>query len=395
MTSHDTEPRVERIVLHIGTEKTGTSSIQQLLSKNRGALAAEGIVYPAFTGQQGNSQWGFVAAVADSPWKFDFGARLGIRDQTSAAAYRARLIEAIDGELLACPGRHTLLISSEHFHSRLRNPRVIGALKTLLARWSDNVQVVLYLRRQDRLAVSHYSTKLKSGKPNPRVFPWIEEGSLPYYFDYERLYENWCTVFGEAAVQAALYRKEAFVGGDLLSDFCHRVGMEGLELQRPARANPSLSEHGLALLKELNRQWPKDPLGHHDPERARLVVSISREHRGRSFPCSRAEAEAFYAHFAPGNARLAARAFPQRGGEPFDRTFNDYPEIYSPVNLEVEEAVRRLVALRRPLASVRQTVGLRRRLATAKKRLPGVSGGLLGAGRDLLGRAAGWFRRRS
>src|SRR5690606_40699353 len=86
--------RVDRIVLHIGTEKTGTSSIQHFLSKNRAALAAEGFVYPQFTGADGGSQWGVVAAVLKRPWETEIGACLGIGDEAEADAYRQQLLEA-------------------------------------------------------------------------------------------------------------------------------------------------------------------------------------------------------------------------------------------------------------------------------------------------------------
>lgn len=37
---------MSKVVLHIGTEKTGTTSIQHFMSQNRQALLAKGIVYP-------------------------------------------------------------------------------------------------------------------------------------------------------------------------------------------------------------------------------------------------------------------------------------------------------------------------------------------------------------
>ena len=88
MGSNARPVQVDRIVLHIGTEKTGTSSVQHFLSKNRVALAAEGVVYPRFTGPNGGSQWGVVAAVLEQPWKMDIGTRLGIRDEIGAETYR-------------------------------------------------------------------------------------------------------------------------------------------------------------------------------------------------------------------------------------------------------------------------------------------------------------------
>src|SRR5690606_26316796 len=105
MGNNATPVRVRRIVLHIGTEKTGTSSIQHVLSKYRAELAAERFVYPQFTGANGGSDWGVVAAVQKRPWKTEIGACLCIGDEAEADAYRQQLLEAIDGELLEWLGR--------------------------------------------------------------------------------------------------------------------------------------------------------------------------------------------------------------------------------------------------------------------------------------------------
>lgn len=41
-----------RIFLHIGAEKTGTSSVQRFFSRNREALKAAGYLYPASAGNE-------------------------------------------------------------------------------------------------------------------------------------------------------------------------------------------------------------------------------------------------------------------------------------------------------------------------------------------------------
>lgn len=368
MGSNAKPVRVDRIVLHIGTEKTGTSSIQHFLSKNRVALADEGIVYPRFTGANGGSQWGVVAAVLKRPWKTDIGARLGIRDEAGADAYRQRLVNAIDNELLSCSGRHTLILSSEHFHSRLRAPARLEALKRLLGRWSDNVQVVVYFRRQDRVAISLYSTRLKSGQIAPKVFP-LASRALPYYYDYERIYANWAEVFGEAAVQAGIFAPQHLAGGDLLTDFCGRAGiMEGGKV-RPSKINESLSEAGAQLLLEINRQWPKKPLSGPNPSRELLVASIAKEHSGRSFPATRAQAKAFYERFIAGNARLAKSLFPDLGGQMFDEDFSEYPEALASPSVDASEEVRSRLRSWRAASVTEQKIGFGRWLLSARQLL--------------------------
>ncbi len=55
--------KLKRCVIHIGTEKTATNSIQHVLSINRKMFSDEGVIYPEATGRGGGSQIGFVAAI--------------------------------------------------------------------------------------------------------------------------------------------------------------------------------------------------------------------------------------------------------------------------------------------------------------------------------------------
>ncbi|WP_020210032.1 hypothetical protein [Gilvimarinus chinensis] len=339
------------------------------MAKNRAAFASEGVVYPRFTGFHGGTQWGVVAAVQPRPWESEIGARLDIRDKAGALAYRQQLVTSIDEELLACRNRHTLVLSSEHFHSRLSTPALLTELKQLLSRWSDNVKVVVYFRRQDRVAVSLYSTKLKTGQLNPPVFPPFKAGSLPYYFDYARIYANWSQTFGEDAVKAGIFEPQRLDDGDLLTDFCHLADISMSGKKRPAKVNESLSETGVQLLSELNRQWPKGPGQGLNLSRELLVLSISRKHKGRSFPATRVQAEAFYRHFATGNAELAKQAFPSHEGPLFDENFNDYPEVLIPPCADFSDEVSDRIKAWRAAAAAEQTVGLGRWLLPARRLL--------------------------
>lgn len=327
-----------RCVLHIGTEKTGTSTIQHFLSANREALARDGIVYPRFTGPRGGSQWGFTAVAMDCPWKSDIGVALDIRSEQDAANYRKQLAAALTEELHAVEPANTLLISSEHFHSRLDTRESIARLKSFLAPWAEEFEVMLYLRRQDRVALSHYSTKIKSGNPEPAVFPSADEDGLPYYYDYERIFANWAGVFGEAAIRVRLFEREELKNGDLITDFCETAGISAEGLLRPGTVNESLNLQGMHFLTEVNRQIPKTD-GRSTLLRDRLVAFVSKQCAGKSYPVARDEARAFEALFAESNRRLAARVFPQRQRPLFDDDFDAYPVEPARSERRYEDAV--------------------------------------------------------
>ena len=78
----------------------------------------------------------------------------------TSVAMRARLRAAAAAEL---SGGATAIFCSEHCHSRLTSPSEVDTLRDFLGGFFDDVRVGVYLRRQDQVALSLYSTRLKSG----------------------------------------------------------------------------------------------------------------------------------------------------------------------------------------------------------------------------------------
>ncbi|MDO3387329.1 hypothetical protein QWI17_15920 [Gilvimarinus sp. SDUM040013] len=145
------------------------------------------------------------------------------------------------------------------------------------------MQVVAYFHRQDRVAVSYYSSKLKSGERVPQVVPLLKDDLCPYYYDYERIYANWSQIFGGKTVQTGIFESLHLAGGDLLTDFCSRVGIKEDEKIRPPKINRSLSQKEVQLLLELNRQWPKKACTGLTPRENHLWRASPASTRGATF----------------------------------------------------------------------------------------------------------------
>lgn len=337
-------PRFKLCIVHIGTEKTGTTTIQRFLADNRRHLARDGVLYPVAGGREG-SQWGYAACALDQPWTTDLGREFGIDDAAGLAAFRTALQSALDDEAAAHPACDTLLISSEHLHSRVTTPEAIGRLKAFLEPYAQDFAVVLYVRRQDRMAVSRFSTALKVGFNNPRVFPRPRQTSLPYYFDFERIYHHWESVFGQPAMRVRIFEQNRFEGGELLMDFCAACGLDRGDKSIPARANESLDQAGLHFLREVNNQLPRMLGARVNPVRVGLAGVVSTVCAGSCTLATRSEALEFYAQFRPGNERLAAVVFGKEGQALFDEDFTDYPESLENVQPRYEDAVKIAIRL--------------------------------------------------
>lgn len=335
--------RVARCVLHIGTAKTGTSTIQHFLSANRDALAADGIVYPAFTGTDGGSQWDFLIAALDDPWELDVGPELNLHCATDVERFRTQLARNVSAELEEHPNAETLLISSEHFHIYFDSPEIIAALKVFLEKWTDSFQIIVYLRRQDRVAISRYSTAIKSGNPTPQVFHHPATAKYPFYYDYDRLYAMWADVFGADSVDVRLYAE--LQDGDLIADFCAATAIDPSGKARPGRINESLSQQGADFLREANRQMPRLVDGAPNLSRQALAEFVSEHCKGRFSIACRSDAETFYHRFSESNERLRQRVFAKRNRPLFDDDFSEYPPQISEAEPCYADAVGIAIAI--------------------------------------------------
>lgn len=202
---------------------------------------------------------------------------------------------------------------------------MILKLKDLLDNWVREYQIIVYFRRQDRVAISKYSTALKTGYTNPAILHAFNTNQLPYYYNYSAIYENWAEVFGASVMRAGLFERSEFIQGDLIKDFCDKANLRLTGQLRQGRANESLSERGVEVFRRLNKHWPQAIEGSRNPVRDALVNVLSKLYNGKNYPVSRWEAEAFFNQFRDCNEKLACQAFPGRDRPLFSCNFDDYP----------------------------------------------------------------------
>src|SRR5947209_14208464 len=117
--------------LHIGTEKTGTTSIQKFLAKNRPVLDEQGIFYPRSPGNQNHIALA-VYALREGKQN-DIGRLCGASHAEQMPEFRERLIAELDCEL-GQSGASVIIFSNEHLSSRLVTETEIERVKSLCDR---------------------------------------------------------------------------------------------------------------------------------------------------------------------------------------------------------------------------------------------------------------------
>lgn len=313
-------------VIHIGTEKTGTTAIQRSLDAHVDLLLDTGILWPPVLRHGEDTS---VACYAMDDATIDLRKRRrNLLTPEAIAAFRADFEERLLRERQAAPPDGRVLIVNEHL-SRMREVSEVARLKALVTRFASRVRIVLYLRRQDRMMRSMYSQIIKIGSTREEVFPRFEQNTEGDFttFNYRRIADLWAGVFGAAALQIRVFEPAQLAGGDVLRDFFRTAELPWPPGLQSLRVNESLSREALLSLRALNRHLPREARANLGPLSAGLFT-------GSGMPVARAEAQTFLSHFQQDNDEVARRYLGR--AQLFEPIGDDeYPETVPPEQREV------------------------------------------------------------
>lgn len=277
------------LILHIGSHKTGTTSIQKAL---RTALKQTDRSDPVFINVRQN---GRMTNTADE-----------------GPAFRG-ILRAKHAENVLTPQKATAIASDEGMFW-LNDPADIGTLRDIVVPRFGTVKILCYLRRQDLLASSH-RRQVIGNKPASRFYG-VNDTPLPLYqphfqsyFDYAAKLQLWADAFGKENVTVVPFETTSLRDGDVVADFAHRTGAKFASAEWK---NTSFDGNATYLGLKLSGLGLKD---------ARIDRILDRVEGTSPFLPTKDEARAFLAHFADANERLA-----RDWGLEFDMSFERYPE---------------------------------------------------------------------
>ncbi|WP_404713057.1 DUF6473 family protein [Sphingomonas sp. MMS24-J13] len=330
---HNDGGNMARAILHIGTEKTGTTAIQAYLAGNRAELRQAGIIYSSLPNGENHTALAMYAQDDDLTDDLRMGA--GIDTPGKLAAFRETVEQIMADEVAAAAPNSVFIYSNEHCQSRLINPGEVERLYTLLRRFFKDIVVLVYLRRQDQVAVSHYSTVMKAGYTGVHVIdpPMIDRR----FYDYDALLARWSSVFGRDKMVVARYIPSNLVGGSILPDFCNRMRIPKLR-QIDMRRNESLRPPHQEFLRRVNERLPRFVAGALNPRRGDIESYVSAIGSGPGRRPSRATARAFYETWTASNEAVRQEYFASFD-RLFDDNFNSYPEVEDPAELDLDDAL--------------------------------------------------------
>ncbi|THD76936.1 hypothetical protein E7681_03585 [Thalassobius vesicularis] len=321
-----------RLTLHIGTEKTGTTTIQRFMYVNRVGLAEHGILVPMSPGKINQRKLPVIAYNPDRTDEFIKQQKLNGPVVRSEAI--KRWWDEFREEVAHFNGQR-VLVSSEHFQSRLRSREEIERLHGLLSSVFDQIDVVLYLREPVQTAVSLFSTAVRSGA-NMTEVPGPQNEYFRNIVNHRETIQVWSEIFGAQNMRLRLFEKGCFHNGNLLDDFIHASELPAMEYAFPPPQNESLSNLGIGVLSRINaRHLERVASNTPDPRYERISsVLCNIFTKGAAHVPAPELIQAYRAAFAESNEWVRQTYFPNR-----ERLFHDpdYEAKARPVQLPEAE----------------------------------------------------------
>lgn len=298
-----------RVYLHIGTEKTGTTSIQTYMAENRRILRKYGVVFPKvilFPGWVSNVELPLAV-------KKNVGKDLDKCRDVDFFDFRRKVVGRIERIIAKASGTgaRAVVFSSEHLSSRLIAVDDLVELKGLFPATTE-FTIIVYLRRQDELHLSALAESIKGGGRQATLRIPLEVGDVPYgvrYYDYRMMLEPWEEVFGLGSIIVRVYEKGRLSGGDVIRDFLEIIGVKYQETVKgnETRLNTRFSPEFLGFLMRLN-PYLNDELRRFLIENAGQIDSFN-----SGSLIAPAKLQEFNASFAQSNAYVAKRYLSEEG----------------------------------------------------------------------------------
>ncbi len=213
------------LYLHIGTPKTGTTAIQNFLPLNKSLLKEQGFCYPDFGYRYyGVNRYRNGHFLVHRRKNCDPGDESKIRK-----AEDNRFFEGLDRIRELSVNFQNIILSDENiWNGYVNRENFWHMLSDALSEREIDLKVIVYLRRQDLVAESYYSQRVKV-KIKDSFKDYLESEDITYFnFDYYAQLKEIAQAIGKENIIVRVYEKQQYEGkgNTLISDFMKALGLE-------------------------------------------------------------------------------------------------------------------------------------------------------------------------
>lgn len=229
------KPTAQRVIVHLGSAKTGTTTIQQTFWESSEGLARKGVLYPKLPVWHPHHlltipAMGFLQRSLVDRFDNSFDQAM----EQSREAWRN-----VSGTVQQ-HRPHTVILSSEFLLTAQKAPVFAELFDEFLGQ-SFQAEFLAYLRHSSDFFVSSTQQTLKASCIPPiRTRPKLEMLDV-----YAKL--------GKVTVRA--FNRESLIDGDVVHDFAAQTGVNPRWLKRhPHNANIGMSAEGMILLQDYRKE---------------------------------------------------------------------------------------------------------------------------------------------
>lgn len=268
-----------KLYLHIGTAKTGTTTLQHFLTVKREELLKEGFLYPLagsidFDPGILMTHEKLSIAIKD---KLNIPVRYKLYQQEQWRKTLSTEWKRLHDEINKHSAKN-VIISAESFSDfELEGIKLI---KENLS--SYDVKIVVYIRQQDEFYQSWYNQKVKIGVYGKDIHQFITEDRPDYLYYYDFL-QSWRKVFGQENIILRVFEKQQLKNG-LVGDFLEAINLKEnkADLENIDSINESPSVKAIKFIKIsnnllMNKLYISDPVRQKIKQLIRIKLSEKNE----------------------------------------------------------------------------------------------------------------------
>ncbi len=298
------------LIVHIGSGKTGTTSIQRFLGTNRQALAGHGLLYPSTPGRFRHVRLGLYVTPDD---RLPMAPAWHRQKAASPGRFRQEFERDLLDEVAEHPSCRVLFSDEGLFGAP---DAALRRLRGFTDGHANRVRLVCYLRRQDDHLISRYQQVVKVGETR-RLAERTEAMDLSGTYDYARRLATWENLVDPTELVVRRFESLSFLGGSLFTDFLHAAEVDApLESFEPVpRQNESLDAESVEFLRILNLHRVR----HEGAKRGlidnrKLIRRLAEARSGPTLTLPEAMLDSFMSLWEEGNREVARRYFADEQG---------------------------------------------------------------------------------
>lgn len=301
-----------KLIVHIGTEKTGTTTLQGALFKSKEELKKYGIHFLQCAGKRNNRALASYC-LSDNKISDHYFKAKNIKTPNDKKRFELEFQEAFRKEVVGLSQSiDTVIVSSEHFSSRVTEANEIKRLQKLWQPYFEEVIVVCYLREQMSMCSSLYSTSIRSGQSRAAdAFFKTCKPSNPYY-NYDQMLSIWEQVFGIENIIVKIFDREKLIRGNIVDDFfaLFTTIPIGIIKNEKSAENGSISPFGQMFSKAINTAVRGiDDNSRNSVLRLRAIDSVYENFSGRGIMPNNEYAKSVFDSFVDSNTQVSKRYF--------------------------------------------------------------------------------------